>query len=326
VWDTNHEGKKTQHIRILGNTIVKATSRDLAQEEIAKHGGPPHEAVSIGGAIDFEVAYNHVYDGGTEGIDIKETSKHGKVHHNLVHNLPRQGIYVDAWFGSINDIEISSNVVHDCGGAGVVLSVENGDSVDDVRIDDNLIFNNQGSGLYFSRWGVDKPRRHIEIRNNVFDHNGYGKPAPGQTYYWLTGGLYAHSSNIRDLSIANNIFSDNRGFQIGFSELFFEPDHFWADGRKRGIRIAGNLIHGPNAPAVPIESGGNPPDRVKIYAINGQNAIFGDPMFKDSVSQDFALRRGSPAAKNGIVVGPYTTNAGVKLWWKRNFPPKLFRS
>ena len=45
---------------------------------------PPHEALSIGGAVDFEVAYNHVYDSDKEGIDIKETSKRGKVHHNLV--------------------------------------------------------------------------------------------------------------------------------------------------------------------------------------------------------------------------------------------------
>ena len=79
-----------------------------------RRGEPPHEALSIGGAVNFEVAYNHVYDSDKEGIDIKETSKRGKVHHNFVHNVDRQGFYVDAWFGEISDIEIFSNVIHDC--------------------------------------------------------------------------------------------------------------------------------------------------------------------------------------------------------------------
>ena len=38
-------------------------------------------------------------DSDKEGIDVKETSARGRVHHNLVHHLRRQGIYVDAWFG-----------------------------------------------------------------------------------------------------------------------------------------------------------------------------------------------------------------------------------
>ena len=96
VWDTQHTGTASEHVRILGNAIAKATSWDFASPEQSKTGAAPQEAISIAGAVDFEVAYNHVYDSGKEGIDIKETSKHGKVHHNLVNNVLRQGIYVDA--------------------------------------------------------------------------------------------------------------------------------------------------------------------------------------------------------------------------------------
>ena len=78
VWDTNHEGKRTRYIRILGNTIIKATTLDLAPPDLPSGAAPPHEALSIGGAVDFEVAYNLLYDGGKEGIDIKETSKRGR--------------------------------------------------------------------------------------------------------------------------------------------------------------------------------------------------------------------------------------------------------
>ena len=101
VWDTNHDGRTTEHIRIIGNTIIKATTWNLAPSDMPRRGKPPHEALSIGGAVSFEVAYNHVYDSDKEGIDIKETSKRGKVHHNLVHNVDKLGIYVDAWFGEI---------------------------------------------------------------------------------------------------------------------------------------------------------------------------------------------------------------------------------
>ena len=69
---------------------------------------------------------------------------------------------------SLKDVEIFSNVVHDCHGAGLVLSAENGKSVDKVDIHNNLIFNNDGSGFLFSRWGVDHLRSNIRIANNIF--------------------------------------------------------------------------------------------------------------------------------------------------------------
>jgi hypothetical protein len=245
-----------------------------------------------------------VYDSDKEGIDISQTSKQGKVHHNLVHNLPRQGIYIDAWVGSIKGIDVFSNVVHDCGGVGLVLSVENGHSVEDVKIHNNLVFGNEGSGLLFSHWGVNNPRRHIEIYNNVFYHNGYGPPEVGQTYYWLTGGLYLDSTNISDLSITRNIFSDNRGFQIGFNELLLRDSRSWAIvARDKNIRIADNLINGRNTISLPIEGGGNPADRTKIYAVNGQRPIFADPRSKDAAGQDFSLRRGWSAMVGSAVVG-----------------------
>jgi Right handed beta helix region len=326
VWDTKHDGRASKHIRILGNTITKATSWELAPSDAPRSGEPPHEAISIGGAVDFEVAYNHVYDSGKEGMDIKETSKQGKVHHNFVHNLERQGIYVDAWFGQISDIEIFSNVIRNCRGAGLVLSVENGHAVEHVNIHHNLIFNNEGSGLYFSRWGVDNPRRQIRINNNIFYHNGYGPPAAGQTYYWLTGGLYLYSTNVLDISITDNIFSENRGFQIGYSELF-SKDRSWREiAREKNILIANNVIDGRNAINLPIESGGYPADRVKIFAVNGDRAIFGDPLFKKPAEEDFTLRRGSPAAAGHVAAGPYALGSPIKLWWKHDFRPKLFQT
>lgn len=324
VWDTNHDGKGTEHIRIIGNTIRRATTWDLAPPDVPKQGPAPQEALSIGGAVDFEVAFNHVHDSDKEGIDIKETSKRGKVHHNLVDNVAL-GIYVDAWFGEISDIEIFSNVIHDCRAGGLVLSVENGRSVEKINIHNNLVFNNGGSGLFFSRWGVDNTRRNIQISNNVFYHNGYGPPKAGQTFYWITGGLYLYSTNVHDVSIRNNIFSNNRGFQIGYSGLFIRDGRSWrAVRREKKIQITSNLIDGRNTITSPIESGGDLTDRVKIYAVNGDRAIFGKPLFKDPANQDFTLRRGSPAARSRVTAGAYGPGAPSLMWWKRDFPPRMF--
>jgi hypothetical protein len=327
VWDTSHGGTATQHIRILGNIITNATTWDLAPPDLTRQGRPPEqEALSIAGAVNFEVAYNHVYGSEASGIDIKETSKHGKVHHNLVHSTA-PGIYVDAWFGEISDIEIFTNVVHDCQTAGFALSVENGKSVDDVRIHNNLVFNNVGSGLYFSRWGVNNARRNIQIYNNTFYHNGYGVPSSGQAYYWMTGGLYLYTTNLRDISIRMNIFDDNRGFQIGYSELYLRNGQSWrAAVRAKEIKIAENLINGQNAIDSPIKSGGNSFDRVDIYATNGDRPILGNPQFKDPGNQDFTLRRGSPVAVRRIAVGAYPLGSPSQLWWMHNFPPRLLRS
>lgn len=324
VWDTAHDDGRTKHIRVIGNTITKATTWNLAPPDLPRRGEPPHEALSIGGAIDFEVAYNHIHDSDKEGIDIKETSKHGKVHHNVVNNLARQALYIDAWFGAIRDISIYANVLYGCHGAGLALSAENGKSVAGINIHHNLIFDNDGSGLYFSRWGVNHERRDIQIHNNIFYHNGYGTPANGQANYWMTGGLYLYSTNLRDIIIRNNIFSDNRGFQIGYSGLYLDDYPSWVSAASaKDIQITGNLIDGQNKIETPIESGGNPHDQVKIYAVNGRRAIFGNPKFKDPANADFTLSPGSPAwaGENGTYPG-----SAADLWWKRSFPPRLFRS
>jgi hypothetical protein len=323
VWDTDHGGERTQHIRVIGNTITRATTWDLAPADMARKGEQPQEALSVGGAVDFEIAYNHVYDSDKEGIDIKETSKRGKVHHNLVNGVDRIGIYVDAWFGDIGNVEIFSNIIHDCQLAGLVLGIEQGQSIEHVNIHNNLVFNNGGGGLVFSRFGTDNERRNVQIHNNVFYHNGYSPPGT-KTYYWLTGGLNLYSTNVRDISIKNNILSENNGFQIGYTDLFLKDHRSWAAvARQHNIQITDNSIDGHNLVDSPIASRGNLTDRV--YAVSGDHAIFGNPLFKNAARQDFSLQRGSPALSGRVTMGAYAPSSTPHLWWKRDFPPRLIR-
>jgi hypothetical protein len=328
VWDTNNDGRATRNIQIIGNTIVKANTWDLAPPDIPsqqrQQGQQPHEALSIGGAADFEVAYNHVYGSDKEGIDIKGASKDGKVHHNVINDLTWQGIYVDAWFGLLRKIEIYSNVIFNCGGAGLVLSVEEGRLVEDINIHNNLVFNNEGSGLLFSVFGANGPRRRIKITHNIFYHNGYGPAKPGQSYYWITGGLFFMSANVGNIVIRKNVFSNNRGYQIGYSGSLLGHAQSWLKfAREKKIEIRENVIYGRNSINSPIEGGGAAfPYRAKIYAVNGQRPVFANPMFKDPARRDFVSRQGFAA--HGIRAGLWPADSTFVRSWKHGFPPRLF--
>src|SRR4030042_1789797 len=176
-------------ITVMGNTVINANDEDMVWGGVFTGGEPPHEALSIAGPHYFEVAYNLIYDCRKEGIDCKETCAHGVVHHNYVHDLARQGLYIDAWFGSLEDIEMYENIVHDCE-AGIAVSCEDGPVARNLRIHHNLVFNNRATGLFFSRWGDDLIREDVQVYNNTFYRNGYGGSANGNPDYWLTGGLY----------------------------------------------------------------------------------------------------------------------------------------
>jgi parallel beta-helix repeat protein len=324
VWDTSHDDRNTWRIRVIGNTISHANTWELAPSDYRRRGEPPHEALSIGGAIDFEVAYNHVVSNDKEGIVIKETSKHGRVHHNLVEQLNRQGIYVGSNFGAVEDIDIYSNVVHNCKGAGFALSVEDGQPVEGVNFHNNLLFDNDGSGIYFSRWGAENIRRKIIIADNIIYHNGIGRPAAGQSYYWQPGGIYLYSRKVFDVSIERNILSENHGFQIGFSELFLKTVRTWqAVERRQKINIRRNLLFSHEAFRPSIEGGGSSTDQVKIYAVSGDKPIIRDPQFEDPAKMDFRLRPNSPAREMSNLVGPLPEKGYSPAWWKRNFPPSF---
>ena len=264
----------SRHVRIEGNTVVGANLREAGPSWFPARAVPPHEAITVASTEHFEVAHNHVHDGGKEGIDVKEASRHGSVHGNHVHHMARQGLYVDGWFAPLRHVELAHNEVHDCEGAGVVLSVENGPAVEDVQVHHNRIHDNLGTGLYFSRWG-DGPRRRIAIEHNEIRHNGHGPPEEGERYYWITGGIYLYSGNLEDVVIRDNVLVDNRGFQIGVGRPLrgeLEPAAALA---QRRITVEHNVVDvGADDPA-PVRVGSTPEDRDEVIPIRGTDAIVG---------------------------------------------------
>ena len=284
-----NNGCNGKNIKILRNTVVNATRMKM---KTATYTGSeaPHEAISIMGADGFEVAYNYIFNSEKEGIDIKEESRHGKVHHNLVENIDRQCYYVDAGFAELIDIEFFNNIGRNCGFMGFAISSELGTTLSDIRFHHNLLYNNGGNGIYFSRFGDDGPRANIKIYNNTLHNNGHGKDAG-----WIGGGISLYSANMKDVDIYDNIVSNSGDFQLGFA-----IDQYGSEKGigERNITVRNNLIFGPQKSAHKWESAMEPFD--------GKDTIVADPLFTNAAEGDFTLTDNSPAkgaATNGKNIG-----------------------
>lgn len=302
-----------QH-KVLGNTIINANTNEMRIEHPgypSQKSTGPHEGITMGSVEDFEVAYNQVCYCAKEGIDCKGTSKRGKVHHNYVHHCRRQGLYVDSWRDVLEDIELFENVVHNCE-AGIAIAAENGPKIDNIRIHHNLVFNNRATGIFISRWGQDRLKKNIQIYNNTVHHNGYGLKNPPDPY-WLTGGLYFYSTNLENIIVKNNIFSDNAWFQIGYSH------EFKADDFQANIQITSNLIFDNNTVTYPVHLEEWAEDQV--YATKGENYIESDPLFENTRNANFYLKSSSLAAKHNL--GVFRGDATQDFWWSVNFPPQF---
>lgn len=335
VWCKIEYRKNCQRFKIIGNTIINANSKDMVFPGFSREWETPHEAISISDVENFEIGYNYIHHSDKEGIDVKGSSRYGRVHHNYIHDLDRQGLYVDTWGTGIEDIDLHNNVVHDCRGVGLAISVENGQLAKNIRIHHNLIYNNLGTGIFFSRWGGDGAREQIQIYNNTVHHNGYGKPNPGETFYWVTGGLFLYSANLKKIEIKNNIFSDNQAFQIGYSDRYLRQNSaIESVFQQKQIAILNNLSFTPQTFTYPMRVGWPPNDYANVYQTLGQAAMTAKPNFVDPSAGNFYLQPDSPlttqswpadlaSGSSRPDLGAFPTTAKPDLWWQSNFPPQF---
>lgn len=224
------------------------------------------ECISIAVTKNFEVRNNHVHDGGPgtrggEGIDVKEGSSQGRVWGNHVHHLKRVGIYVDAWDKHTFDIQVYSNVVHDCNHAYSAAS-ENGGLLENIRFYNNIGYRCHGFSGAIAGWGnpTAHPMKDIYFVNNTFWGNN--------------GGFLLLNGEVKNAVIRNNIFSQNKNYQLMVNEA----------GRKELYTVDSNLFDGP--------SGGDKEFR-------GERALRGSPKFVDPEKGDFRLLPDSPAIEMG---------------------------
>lgn len=269
-------------VRVTGCEVIDANNQDHAPAGMRRRREAPHEAISVAGTTNFEIDHNHLHICSKEGIDVKEFSANGRVHHNYVHNILRQGIYIDSWFGLLHNVEVYNNIVHDCEWGIMVNSEGENSRMQNVRIHNNLVYNNRATGISIMTMGHNEPRKDIEISNNTVCFNGM----PG---HWSgkTGGLTIMSSNLSKIRIHHNIFYNNYGFEMA---TFDDPGDGLSLLKAKEILITNNLssdLHDVNEPPGIYD--------IQVYATQGEETLYKDPRFTDPRGLDFTLTLESPA-------------------------------
>lgn len=231
------------------------------------------ECITIAGTNGFEVKNNHVHHNGPgtnggEGIDAKDGSRNGTIHNNLVHDLNRLGIYVEAWDKHTYNIEVFKNKIYNCQNDGITLASEQGGLLENISITNNLIYDNY-NGISITPNGdvASPPMRNLSVVNNTIHKNG-GKSPSNQ---W-GGGIVVDNPNINTLVIRNNIFSQNYTFQI------------LIDTQVSALSVDHNLVYG---------------FRYYDNEVKGISSVSGDPLFINKTSGDFHLQASSPAIDKG---------------------------
>jgi uncharacterized repeat protein (TIGR01451 family) len=234
------------------------------------------ENITVSGTDRFEIKNNHIHEGGPgtnggEGITIKGGATNGKIYQNHGHDIPeRTCLYVDGWGDAkaTSNLEIYQNTFHHCA-AGITLSSEDGSLVRDIKIYNNIIYDNQSNGLEIGYWGEDwvtvRPVESITFINNTVYGNGFGT--------W-GGGFFNENPDVVDIVVRNNIFSQNSLFQIANETMV-------------ALTVDHNLIDGY---------------RDYEYEIRGDDYVEGDPMFEDPAGADFHLQSSSLAIDSGSSV------------------------
>jgi hypothetical protein len=236
---------ESSYVVVNGNEIVAANTTRA------------NENLSVATSNNVEIEYNNVHNGGPstsggEGINIKDGSHDVKVHHNVVHDNPKLAFGVDAWQHRTYNIVFYSNIAYN-DSHGFILESEQGGQGDNLWVYNNIAYNISTAAYDLPNWGIAGPVSNIYFINNTAYNSRYG--------------FLAMHTNISNVVVRNNIFSENRTQISLVSTANITMDH--------------NLFYG-NKSAYP-----------------GIGDVNGDPKFVDVSIGNFHLQAGSPAIDAG---------------------------
>ncbi|HWI49867.1 MAG TPA: right-handed parallel beta-helix repeat-containing protein [Rummeliibacillus sp.] len=248
-----------------------------------------NECITIQNVDGFEVFNCTIKNSYKEGINAKNGSRNGSIHDCYVDNSKSIGIYVDAYSREQYNIKVFNNIITGINGAGISTGVEEGGTLQDVLIRNNIVYgclrgynvaaHNGDSGLPYSM-------KNIYIHNNIsFDVTFTG--------VFIT-------SDVKNLIIENNIlFSNQAGYGIHVFDL--------AETDLAELTIRNNFFRDMiKSDFLPLGT-----DYILLSQIAGANDAF-DKVFKDATGKtgkrDFTLALNSPAkgkGYKGVDMGAY---------------------
>jgi len=227
------------------------------------------EAISVSNTDTVEVKNNRVLRNGKgECIDLKDGTKHGKVYKNIVQHCSTVGIYIDAYAAPDQyDISVYQNTVRNAS-TGIMIAAEKGGTLRNIRVYNNLVYNNERPGILISSYSLDgyQPKIYsVSIVNNIVD-----KSRVGIMIQKDTGG----NMRVSNVVIRNNIVSNNR-----YGQIKIETGYPYV----QNLTIDYNLVYGFKG----------------LNEKDGSNVIYADPKYTNAYTFDFRPRSGSPSVDKG---------------------------
>ena len=279
------------NLRIIGNRICRPHSEQMVfttpGDQLANSNVHAQEGIDLARNQYFEVAFNEVYGGGKEAIDLISV-QHGRVHHNYVHSS-LNGVYIDSWTQPIVDVELDHNYIHNTY-EGLPCSKEGSNKLLDFDLHHNIIFDSKSTGIsiteatYTSKPTTIKGHR---ITQNTIDRAGNH----ADSINWISSGIriagFVDNPNIKEFQVHNNIVTRSMHMPISTP---------WKNLATREINISHNLFWPPIITAQ---------DRLKnehfvTYKMNlGEAVVKTDPLYVDAERGDFRIKENSPARGAG---------------------------
>jgi parallel beta-helix repeat protein len=299
-----------------------------ANEVVSGCTGLDQECVSIMATTLFEIKNNRVHDGFTEGIDVKVGSSNGMVSNNEIYNQGRSsGIYVEAWDKHEFNIDVFDNISHN-NVQGFAVASENGGLIEAIKIHHNTAYKNSDRGIIVAGWGIAQthPFRNIEIYGNASYDNRVGIEIGGYTgmtadsvrvhnnliYHNITGiGITRYDTPsgqyvLRNIEIVNNTICGNGALSNGWSDgginvSNISPENVFIRNNILSNNAAYTICVQPEVPRANITIDYNFFDGFRNFVNEtaGTNAMYGNPLFVDTLRNDYHLQAASPCIDKG---------------------------
>ncbi len=234
------------------------------------------------------------------GIDVKDSSQNGTVHHNNVKNFDAAGIYVDGWHAgangtpTLNRVNIYQNFVSDSG--GITVGCEQSDGiVEYINIYNNLLINNGYCAIQVRGAYGNGLRKNINIYNNTIYGARVSAGNGGAGIYVTTENLASNNSD-KPVIIRNNIsnfyFLSTGGGTVGQIRA--------GNSTMAGMVAADhNIVYGPQSCAL---------DYLSCVELGSRISASPTSLFVNPSTFDLHLKSTSPAINAGTNISLFTSD------------------